>query len=469
MTTMNPRKLKFYTQRDIDTLPQLQRLPAERRAAMNVVAHVLPFRTNNYVVEELIDWSDVPDDPVFQLTFPQPEMLIPEHFDRMAAALNGSGNGTAVRGVADEIRRQLNPHPEGQLQNNVPLLGGRAVAGVQHKYRETCLVFPSAGQTCHAYCTFCFRWAQFVGLDDLKFATDEAMRFCEYLRRHREITDVLITGGDPMVMRADVLARYIEPLLTPAFDHIQTVRIGTKSLSFWPYRFLTDKDGDDLLRLFERIIAAGKHLAVMSHFNHDRELATPAVEQAIGRIRAAGAVIRTQAPLVRHINDDADVWARMWERQVHLGCCPYYMFVERNTGAREYFKLPLHRAFEIYRGAVTQLSGLARTARGPVMSALPGKVMIEGTAEINGEVVFVLSFLQARDPSWCKRPFFARFDETACWLDDLRPAFGAGEFFFEQPLRELLTEQRRPQPVPDLHELELVEGGPFSSPVSPAH
>lgn len=441
MTTSKERKLRFLSRRDLNALPQIQRLDRERLEHMDVVARVLPFRTNNYVVEELIDWDEVPNDPMFQLTFPQPGMLSPAHLERMTSAVRG-GDPARIRAAADAIRMELNPHPEGQLQNNVPCMDGEAVAGIQHKYRETCLVFPSAGQTCHAYCSFCFRWAQFVGIDDLKFATDEAMRFCEYIRRHHEITDVLITGGDPLVMRTDVLARYVEPLLRPEFDHVQTIRIGTKSLSFWPYRYLTERDSDALLRLFERIIDSGKHVALMAHFNHGQELSTDAVETAIARIQSTGAVVRTQAPLIRHINDDADVWADLWDRQVHLRCLPYYMFVERNTGARDYFKVPLYRAFEIYREAVTQVSGLARTARGPVMSALPGKVVIEGSARIGNEDVFVLSFLQARDPEWCKRPFFARFDPEACWLDDLRPAFGEPEFFHERPLRELLSRPR---------------------------
>ena len=111
------------------------------------------------------------------------------------------------------------------------------------------------------------------------------------------------------------------------------------------------------------------------------------------------------------------------------------MFVERDTGAKHYFRLPLERALQIYREATSQVSGIARTARGPVMSALPGKVAIDGIAEINGQKVFVLSFLQARNPAWCKQPFFARFDPEACWLNDLRPAFGEPEFFFESELR----------------------------------
>ena len=71
------------------------------------------------------------------------------------------------------------------------------------------------------------------------------------------------------------------------------------------------------------------------------------------------------------------------------------------------------------------------------MSAMPGKVMVEGVAEINGERCFVLSLLQGRDAEWCKQPFFAQYDETATWLGDLRPAFGAREFFFEPGLREM--------------------------------
>ena len=250
-TTTAVPKLSYYTWRQLESLPQLAQLPKEQIDAMQICARVLPFRVNNYVVEELIDWDDVPNDPIFQLTFPQRGMLHDEHFDRMRSALQDSADPAQVRETAETIRRELNPHPEGQLTHNVPQIDDEPVVGVQHKYRETCLVFPSAGQTCHSYCTFCFRWAQFVGMPDLKFATDQAMRFRDYIKQHHEITDVLITGGDPMVMSADVLARYIEPLLGPEFDHIQTIRIGSKALSYWPHRFLTDKDSDALIQLLE--------------------------------------------------------------------------------------------------------------------------------------------------------------------------------------------------------------------------
>jgi KamA family protein len=432
-----PRTIRFYTLKDLDRAPLAERLSVRQREAIRVVGHVLPFRANDYVVEELIDWSLVPEDPIFQLTFPQAGMLSFEERLRVGKAL-AAGNREQIRREVSEIRRRLNPHPAGQLDHNVPSNGTEPVPGVQHKYHETCLVFPSTSQTCHAFCTFCFRWAQFVGVPELKFATDSEMSFIDHLRRHREISDVLLTGGDPMVMKAKLLARYLEPLLEPGFEHVQTIRLGTKMLAYWPYRVLSDEDSDELLELLERVVASGRHLAVMAHFVHPRELCTPAVRAAIERLRSIGAVIRTQGPLIRHINDDAEIWAEMWREQVRLGLVPYYMFVERDTGAKHYFEVPLARALDIYRAATRQQSGLGRTARGPVMSALPGKVAVEGVAEIGGHKCFALSFVQARNPDWCKRPFFAEFDPHATWLSDLRPAFGEREFFYEPELRAIL-------------------------------
>jgi hypothetical protein len=127
----------------------------------------------------------------------------------------------------------------------------------------------------------------------------------------------------------------------------------------------------------------------------------------------------------------------MWREQVRLGVVPYYMFVERDTGANRYFAVPLARALDVYRAAIADASGLGRSARGPVMSALPGKVAIDGVTRIGGRRYFALSFLQARDPSWCRRPFLAEYDPGATWLDQLRPAFGEREFFFEAGLRAM--------------------------------
>ena len=240
-------------------------------------------------------------------------------------------------------------------------------------------------------------------------------------------------------MKADRLRAYVEPLLEPEFDHIQTIRIGTKSPASWPHRFVDDGDADDILRLFERVVRSGKHLALMAHFSHWRELSTDIAREAVGRIQETGAVIRTQAPLVRHVNDDATVWTRMWTDQVRLGCVPYYMFVERDTGAHHYFSVPLARALDIYQAAFRRMSGIGRTARGPVMSAHPGKVLVQGVTQVVGEKAFVLSLIQARDPEQAGRVFFARYDPHATWLTDLRPASSESG---HQPVDHILSRHR---------------------------
>ena len=431
-------KIKFYGIQDIDKLPQLKTLSEIDRLAMKAVAMVLPFRTNNYVVESLIDWNNIPNDPIFRLNFPQAEMLPSDDLNQIINLLKNNASSDQINNLINQIRYRLNPHPSGQKQYNIPIFDNEIVPGVQHKYPETVLIFPASGQVCHAYCTYCFRWPQFVGIEDLKFATRESGRFQDYLRKNRGITDVLITGGDPLVMSAKQLSRYIEPLLGPEFDHIQTIRIGTKSVAYWPYRFVTDTDADDLLRLFERVVSTGKHLAIMGHYSHWRELETAIAQEATRRIRMTGAEIRTQSPLLRHINDSPEVWSKMWQMQVNLGCIPYYCFIERNTGPHHHFCLPLVRTWEIFREAFQKVSGLSRTVRGPVMSALPGKVVIDGVTEIRGEKIFVLSFLQGRDPNWCKQPFFAQYNPNATWLSDLKPAFGEKKFFFEDSLETLL-------------------------------
>jgi KamA family protein len=427
---MQGRRFRAYSAKHLDDLTARAGFSAAERLTIRAVATVLPFRTNDYVVESLIDWSAAPADPIYRLVFPQADMLPSEVVDPISAMLARGAPEPEIQEAAHSVRQRLNPHPAGQMVLNVPTLADEPLPGVQHKYPETVLVFPKQGQTCHAYCTYCFRWAQFVGEPDLKMATGDMGRVVEYLAAHREVTSVLITGGDPMIMGTGVLQRYIEPLLRPDLEHIESIRIGTKALSYWPQRFVSDPDADDALRLFEQVSATGKTLALMAHFTHPRELEPPLVTRAISRIRAAGAVIRTQSPLIRTINDDATTWSTMWRAQLRQGLVPYYMFVERDTGPQGYFAVPLVRAAQIYRDAYSSVSGLCRTVRGPSMSATPGKVCVDGVAEIAGQRVFVLHMIQARDPSLVGTPFFAHFDPDAVWLSELRPAF-ADRFPFE--------------------------------------
>jgi KamA family protein len=379
-------------------------------------------------MDHLIDWERVPDDPMYQLTFSQAGMLSSGDYATIARLVRDGAPPQVITAAANRIRFRLNPQPGGQKTHNVPTLHGRKLPGLQHKYAETILFFPKRGQTCHVYCTYCFRWAQFLGKQDIRFAATTTDEVIAYLREHPAITDVLITGGDPLMMKTPVLAKYIEPLL--GVEQINSIRIGTKALATWPHRFLSSEDADAALRLFEQVVASGRHLALMSHYSHPVELSTDMAQQAARRVISTGANIRMQSPVAHHINDDPTVWANLWRSGVRLGCIPYYMFVVRDTGAHDYFELPLIRTWEIFQGAYRQVSGLARTVRGPTMSAFPGKVHIIGIAEVSGRKVFVLQYLQARDPKVVRRPFFARFDPAATWFDQLQPATNADEAFF---------------------------------------
>lgn len=420
-----------FTLHNYKAIPQLSKLTPEQIEAIEVVGRVLPFKTNNYVINELIDWDNIPDDPIFTLTFPRSEMLPTTAYNKVKSLLENKADGEVLKREIEKIRVKLNPNPAGQ-EYNIPMLGEVKLKGVQHKYRETVLFFPAQGQTCHAYCTFCFRWPQFSGMSSLKFHMKEADLLYQYLDSHKKVSDILFTGGDPMTMSASILASYILPLLSERFSHIRTIRIGTKSLAYWPYRYLSDKDAPELLALFHQVVASGRNLAIQAHFNHPTELSTPAVKEAVQLIRNTGAQIRTQSPLLRHINDKPEIWSEMWRKQVDMNMIPYYMFVARDTGSKTFFELPLERCWRIFRDAYSHVSGVCRTVRGPSMSTEPGKIQIVGISEVKGEKIFVLRFLQGKKSRWVDVPFFAQYDPYATWFDQLKPAFGEEKFFFEK-------------------------------------
>lgn len=407
-----------------------------------LVAQVFPFKVSQHIID-LIDWNNFENDPIFQLTFPQADMILPEEV-RTLKKLNQEGASREVIAQAiSDIRETKNPAPSNQRSNRPSLVdndGEEVLDGIQHKYNKTVLMFHKNAQTCHAYCTYCFRFNQFVGKDT--FLEDDSVRLHRYLKEHKEVTDVLMTGGDPATMKTFVWKQVLEPLLQPEFDHIKTIRVGTKALTYHPYRFLTEPDADELIALFRKLKDHGKHVAIMAHFTHFNEISEATKHAARRLTEEAGAVIRTQAPIMKHINDNPDVWANLWQKQIALGMVPYYMFIARDTGPHQYFEVPLAKALSIFQEARKRVSGLGHTSRGPSMSASPGKIMIMGRETVAGEDVFVLKFLQGRNDNWTDRVFFAKYSETASWLDDLEPAFGEKEFFFEREYKDMVSQKQ---------------------------
>lgn len=350
-------------------------------------------------------------------------MLRPERYQQLKRAIETDRPQKEVDDLIMKIRLEMNPHPAQQM-TNVPVMDGEELKGVQHKYRDIVLFFPSQGQTCHAHCTFCFRWPQFVKELDMKFSMREIGKVMEYIRRNPDINEILFTGGDPLIMDPATISKYFDAILAERPSNLKNIRFGTKSLTYWPFAFLPQfsDEGQELLDLFKRITDNGFHLAFMAHFNHPNELDNEVVQEAIYNVRQTGAEIRTQAPILNHINKSSKVWARMWKKQVSLGLIPYYMFIERETGPYNYFEIPLAEVYRIYQEAIRETGSFAKTVTGPVMSAAKGKAHIMGVVEnpADGNKYFMMQYVRHRDYRQTFRPFFLEYDEEATWLNQLK-------------------------------------------------
>ena len=411
-----------YNATNYKQIEYIKDLPPKVREEIDIVARVLPFKTNNYVVDYLIDWENYETDPVYILTFPNKKMLPAAAYSKVEQAVKSGLAEDKIQKIVNGIRLGLNPHPANQL-TNIPKLDGKPLQGVQHKYQDIVLFFPTQGQTCHANCTFCFRWPQFVKDLDLQFAMKEIDDLIEYIRRDDRIHEILFTGGDPMIMSPDTIQRYMDRIFEAKIPHLTTIRFGSKSLTFWPFTFLPEysDEAQKMLDMFKSITDNGLHVSFMAHFNHWQEMNNSVVRQAVKNIRDAGVMIRTQSPVLNNINADGKTWAKMWEMQVKMGMIPYYMFVERETGPFEYFGLPLAEVYKIYSEAVRLSSSFAKTVTGPSMSASPGKVQVLGIVQdpMSRQKYFNLQCARHRDNRKTFKPFLVEYDENATWYDEL--------------------------------------------------
>lgn len=413
-----------YNAKNFRKIEYIRYLPEEVKRDIEIVAKVIPFKTNNYVVDYLIDWENYENDPMYILNFPNRNMLMQNQFEEVKWGVEKGLSERELYKIINKIRLDLNPHPAQQI-TNVPEYKGEKLNGAQHKYKDIVLFFPTQGQSCHAHCTFCFRWPQFTKELDLQFSMREIDKLIGYIREHEYIHEILFTGGDPMIMSPTTLKSYIQRVLNAKLENLESIRFGTKSLSYWPFTFLPafNEEADEMLDLFKLIVDSGIHLSIMAHFNHHVELDNEVVQEAMHNIRATGAQIRTQAPILNHINNDSRVWTEMWKKQVNLGLVPYYMFVERETGPYKYFQIPLSEAYSIYTEAARNTGSLAKTVTGPVMSAAKGKVQVLGILEnpLNGKKQFMLQYVRHRDYTQTFKPFFMEYNKNATWVDQLKP------------------------------------------------
>lgn len=371
LSTPSERRRKVTYVRDISKLTQI---PEDVRKDLERVAQKYVFRANDYYLG-LIDWND-PKDPIRQLVVPRVEEL--DDWGKLDAS-----NEAAVT----------------------------VEKGVQHKYRDTALLL--CNEVCGAYCRYCFRKRLFM--DENDEVSIDVSRGIEYIRRHPEINNVLLTGGDPLLMATrrlrDIFARLRE------IPHVRIIRIGTKMPAFNPWRVLDDPD---LLEAISTHSLPDRRIYVMAHFDHPREL-TPDAVRGIEALQKAGAIVVNQCPLIRGINDDPKVLQEMFEKLSYIGAPQYYVFQGRPTAGNAPFEVPIVEGYFVVEEAKRRVSGLAKRARF-AMSHETGKIEIVGVDDRH----IYMRYHRAKNPADEGRFMVFERDDEAFWLDQLVPVHGLG-------------------------------------------
>jgi len=345
----------------------LDRLSPRERAAARRVAARYPFLANRDYLS-LIDWDD-PHDPIRAVIVPRTEELAPWG----------------------------NLDPSDEMQNYV-------APGCQHKYAETVLLI--ANDACGGFCRFCFRKRLF--LEGGSEAARDIGPALEYIRSQPQVTNVLLTGGDPLLLptrRLETIVRGVRNI-----PHVRIIRIGTKCPAYTPRRIIDDPE---LLAMLSRYSTRDRRIYVMVHINHPRELTADA-RLALDLLARSGVVLCNQSPILRGINADPETLASLMRELSIIGLTPYYFFQCRPTAGNRPFAVPIVEAYSIFEEAKKRVSGLAKRAR-YVMSHASGKIEIAG---VTAERIF-LRYHRARDPKDEGRFIIAPRDDDAYWLDDL--------------------------------------------------
>ncbi len=403
---------------------------------------VYRFLATKHVLNK-INWKNFSKDSLFQLVFPQPGMINPELFE----AYQKADNEVAKENLITDYIKQTNPHDGKQLLNK-PWYEHEdgeleILKGSQHKYPHVQLIFDASTQNCFSFCTYCFRHAQVRGDEDM-FVQKDINQVVEYLREHKEVTDILITGGDAGYITYDRLEAYMLPVIEdPELIHIKTLRLGTRVLTFHPEMILSS-DYDKFLKLFKKLNDNGLQVVLMSHFSTPREVLNPSTIAAIRRLKNHGVAIKSQSPVMHHISlfsdengvididKSAQNWIDLGNVLATLSVGFHSMYCARPTGEHHYFTVPLTIINQIFSKVYRSLPSIARPSRYITMTSSAGKVSMLGEVMVNGEKAFALKFNESRNMEWMDKVFLTKYDENENTIAKLKPLFGDKHFFEDE-------------------------------------
>jgi lysine 2,3-aminomutase len=371
------RRVKY-----IRSVDQVANIPESEREKLRKVTERYVFRANDYYLG-LINWDD-PNDPIKQLIIPRTEEL------------NDWGELDASKESLVTVAR-----------------------GVQHKYPHTVLLL--CNEVCGAYCRYCFRKRLFM--DDNDEVTLDVSEGLRYIADDPAISNVLLTGGDPLLMSTRRLREIIEALRK--IPHVRIIRIGSKMPAFDPWRILRD---EALQEVFRKYSQPDRRIYLMAHFDHPRELTEEAIAGLDGYIRS-GVICVNQCPLIAGVNDDAEILGELYQRLAWAGCPPYYLFQGRPTAGNEPYAVPIVRGWQIFHGANLKGSGLSRRPR-YVMSHETGKIEIVAVDHAN----VYLRYHRAKDEANRGRFMVYKRNDAAVWMDDLEPVNAEAHRFAASPV-----------------------------------
>lgn len=352
----------------IDELDNIVGLTPTEREEMENVTEKFPFRANEYYLS-LIDWKDR-QDPLRRIVVPDPREL--------------KGGGC------------MDPSRERDYTR---------LPGLQHKYDQTGLLLLT--DVCGGICRFCFRKRLFLKCE--RETIRDVSAGLEYIKAHREITNVLLTGGDPFTLETHRLGAILKELRE--IEHVNIIRIGSKMLAYNPYRFLTDPG---LIDVLSRYSTPEKRIYIMAHFNHPREM-TEVSMQAVEKLHRAGIVVVNQTPVLNEVNSDPRIFTQLFRTLSFVGVSPYYVFQCRPSLGNLLFQTPVEHSYDIIQQAWLACSGLAKRARF-VMSHATGKIEVVGKTAHH----VVMRYHQAADSANIGKTMIFRSNPMARWFDDYR-------------------------------------------------